>query len=138
MTDILWVHVTHHLLYWKNSSESIKLSLSLSETQVIIFVWKIDSSRALVRAWLVVWLSGNDRGFMLIPAGSESGHQGMSVFSTFFLENPQIWRGTMGVCVFLLRAQRWQPSSRTEGCVCMCGKEKETNLIVSPLYLSQR
>lgn len=78
--------VTHHLLYWKNSSESIKLSLSLSETQVIIFVWKIDSSRALVRAWLVVWLSGNERGFMLIPAGSESGHQGMSVcFLAFFL-----------------------------------------------------
>ncbi len=23
-------------------------------------------------------------------------------------------------------------------CVCMCGKEKETNLIVSLLYLSQR
>ncbi len=81
----LWEHVTRHLCYWKNSSEVSNSPFSLRNTGDNLRV-KNRFLQNTCQAWLVVWLSGNERGFMLIPAGSESGHRGMSVFFfPFFL-----------------------------------------------------
>lgn len=120
-------HASSFAFYCGNSSESNKLWLFLlSETQVIIFVWKIDGFRSPVRVWLVAWLSGNERGFTLMPAGSESAHQGTAVFfSSSSLKSPNLKRnqrerasslgepgddsralGGRGVCMYVWERER--------------------------------
>ncbi len=75
---------------------------------------------------------------MLIPAGSESGHQGMSVFFSLYFSKVPKSEEEPRECASSFGERNDDSRALGRVCVCMCGKEKETNLIVSPLYLSQR